>query len=326
MVGELDEVCHRFRARFVAARASSKGRLRWFAAPILVIAGLLTPAGAAVLTATPAGATVPLNCSSFGGDSRTPAEASVKPGVVVIGNYQFLQFESPQYQAYTIDSGGHLQLIGANSEIDTSTHLVAAWQNSTDCSGDEISRNAWIAAADGTVYGENDLSGPPADNFGDMSGKHLNKPIVGMAPTADGKGYWLVASDGGIFSFGDAQFHGSTGAIRLNKPIVGMAATPDGRGYWLVASDGGVFTFGDAHFYGSMGGVHLAEPVTAILPTPDGRGYWMVASDGGIFTFGDATFKGSTGGRHLSAPIAGMIPNGNGYTLIGEDGQLYPFS
>ena len=39
----------------------------------------------------------------------------------------------------------------------------------------------------------------------------LNKPIVGMAATPDGKGYWLVASDGGIFAYGDAAFYGSTG-------------------------------------------------------------------------------------------------------------------
>ena len=52
-----------------------------------------------------------------------------------------------------------------------------------------------------------------------------------MAPTPDGKGYWLVASDGGIFSFGDAGFFGSTGGLHLNEPIVGMAPTPDGRGY-----------------------------------------------------------------------------------------------
>ena len=42
---------------------------------------------------------------------------------------------------------------------------------------------------------------------------NLNKPIVGMASTPTGHGYWLVASDGGIFSFGDADFHGSTGAM-----------------------------------------------------------------------------------------------------------------
>jgi ribosomal protein L24E len=75
-----------------------------------------------------------------------------------------------------------------------------------------------------------------------------------MAATPDGHGYWLVAADGGIFTFGDAHFYGSTGGIHLNQPIVGMAATPDGHGYWLVAADGGIFTFGDAHFYGSPRG------------------------------------------------------------------------
>jgi len=72
-----------------------------------------------------------------------------------------------------------------------------------------------------------------------MGNKTLNKPIVGMAATPDGKGYWLVASDGGIFSFGDATFYGSMGNKTLNKPIVGMAAVPGGGGYWEVASDGG---------------------------------------------------------------------------------------
>ena len=79
----------------------------------------------------------------------------------------------------------------------------------------------------------------------------LNKPAVGTAFTADGEGYWLVAADGGIFTFGDATYFGSTGALHLNEPIVGMAATKDGGGYMLVAADGGIFTFGDAGFFGS---------------------------------------------------------------------------
>ena len=79
-----------------------------------------------------------------------------------------------------------------------------------------------------------------------------------MAATPDGKGYWLVASDGGIFNYGDAGFYGSAGSLPLNKPVVGMAATPDGKGYWLVASDGGVFNYGDAG--SSARGQHQAEP------------------------------------------------------------------
>jgi hypothetical protein len=61
-----------------------------------------------------------------------------------------------------------------------------------------------------------------------------------------------VADDGGIFSFGDAEFFGSTGDVRLNQPILKMAATPSGKGYWFVASDGGIFSFGDATFHGSL--------------------------------------------------------------------------
>jgi hypothetical protein len=87
--------------------------------------------------------------------------------------------------------------------------------------------------------------------LGSLGGLSLNQPIVGIASTPDGKGYWLVAADGGIFSFGDARFYGSTGSLHLNQPIVGMASTPDGKGYWLVAGDGGIFSFGDAQFLGS---------------------------------------------------------------------------
>jgi hypothetical protein len=60
-----------------------------------------------------------------------------------------------------------------------------------------------------------------------------------------------VASDGGIFSFGDATFYGSTGNIHLNQPVVGMASN-NNNGYWNAASDGGIFSFGTASFYGSV--------------------------------------------------------------------------
>ena len=73
-----------------------------------------------------------------------------------------------------------------------------------------------------------------------------------------------MASDGGLFAFGDAAFHGSMGGQPLNQPIVGMAATPDGLGYWEVASDGGLFAFGDAAFHGSMGGQPLNKPIVGM--------------------------------------------------------------
>ena len=44
-----------------------------------------------------------------------------------------------------------------------------------------------------------------------------------MAATPDGDGYWLVASDGGIFSFGDAKYYGSNGGTQLTKPAVAIS-------------------------------------------------------------------------------------------------------
>jgi hypothetical protein len=87
-----------------------------------------------------------------------------------------------------------------------------------------------------------------------MGGQHLNQPIVGIAVDPTTGGYWLVAKDGGVFSF-DAPFLGSMGGTPLNQPVVGIAAAPTGDGYYLVAADGGIFAFGKgAHFQGSTGG------------------------------------------------------------------------
>ena len=155
----------------------------------------------------------------------------------------------------------------------------------------------------------------------------LAAPLVGVAATPNGLGYWLVAADGGVFAYGDAAFEGSTGGIHLNAPIVGMAATPDGRGYWLVAADGGVFAFGDAVFEGSMGGHPLNQPIVGLAASPTGHGYWLVAADGGIFAFGDAPFEGSMGGTPLNEPVVGMAasPKGIGYWLVAADGGIFAF-
>jgi len=170
---------------------------------------------------------------------------------------------------------------------------------------------------------------PPEDLVchGSLLGIPLHRPIVGIVSTPNHQGYWLVASDGGVFSFGDARYYGSTGGRRLNQPIVAMAATPDGHGYWLVASDGGIFTFGDAHYYGSTGDRRLNQPIVAMAATPDGHGYWLVASDGGIFTFGDAHYYGSTGDRRLNQPIVAMAatPDGHGYWLAAADAGVFTF-
>jgi hypothetical protein len=97
--------------------------------------------------------------------------------------------------------------------------------------------------------------------------------IVGVAPTASGRGYLLIGSDGVVFAFGDATFEGSVpglpGSLQVND-IVGVAPTASGKGYWMVGSDGGVFSFGDATFMGSLPGmnVHVSDVVSSATDPP----------------------------------------------------------
>ncbi len=164
-----------------------------------------------------------------------------------------------------------------------------------------------IIDAGGNIYTPlgPDLSAYPM-SYGSMAGEPFAGTMVGIASTPDGHGYWMVASDGGVFAFGDAPFEGSMGGKPLNAPVVAIASTPDGKGYWLVGADGGVFAFGDATFEGSMAGVPLNEPVVGIAGDGTESGYWLAASDGGVFAFGSAPFRGSLTGTRLNAPITSI--------------------
>ena len=168
--------------------------------------------------------------------------------------------------------------------------------------------------------------GPPTVSSSDPYVAPAANPVCPQAP-APAPGYWQVASDGGVFTFGSAGFFGSTGSMRLNQPVVGMAVTPDHQGYWLVASDGGVFAFGDAGFYGSTGSMVLNKPIIGMMPTLDGRGYWLVASDGGVFAFGDATFYGSAGSSNLAYPVTAAASSflAGGYWMVDANGQVYSY-
>jgi hypothetical protein len=61
--------------------------------------------------------------------------------------------------------------------------------------------------------------------YGSTGSMHLNAPVVGIAATPDGGGFWLVASDGGVFNFGSDTYHGSMGIKPLNRPVAGIAAS-----------------------------------------------------------------------------------------------------
>ena len=61
----------------------------------------------------------------------------------------------------------------------------------------------------------------------------LSAPIVGMVPSADGGGYFMVSSDGGVFAFGDAQFAGIVSRYRRMSGISG-GGDSGCLGSWLL--------------------------------------------------------------------------------------------
>jgi hypothetical protein len=189
--------------------------------------------------------------------------------------------------------------------------------------------------------------------------------IVGVTMTADGGGYWLVTSAGGVYNFGDAAWYGSphhsgisiaaVGLVadpagggywvygrggqvtaygtarylggRSGRTIVAMVPTPDAAGYWLADADGAVTAFGSARSYGDAAARRLPAPIVAMRATADGRGYWLVTAAGNVFNEGDARFEGSLALHPANQPITGVAStaDGRGYWLVAHDGDLHPF-
>lgn len=148
-----------------------------------------------------------------------------------------------------------------------------------------------------------------------------------MTTTPSDQGYYLVASFGGLFNYGDARFYGSIAHLHLRTPTVAFAVTADDGGYYEVTRAGNVFAYGNARFYGSMAG-HRIPPVVAFGIMPHDSGYWLVTTQGNVYRFGQAAFYGSVAARHVrTAPVTAFspTPDGHGYWLVTRTGEVLAF-
>jgi len=194
----------------------------------------------------------------------------------------------------------------------------------------------WLAASDGGVFAFN------AGFFGSIPGlglhpagsglpNSLNAPIGGMVPSSDGGGYFMVASDGGVFAFGDAKFAGSCPGIGgCNGTAVAVLPDATGNGYWVVTKNGLVYTFGDAGYFGAPG--PQSSPITSAVADPNGQGYLILDADGQVFAYGSAAGLGGLGG--LPAGSAGGFDpataifdtsDGGGFWVATALGKVYNF-
>jgi hypothetical protein len=78
-----------------------------------------------------------------------------------------------------------------------------------------------LAVVSNFAYNTPEAAMPGPD---DPNRANVNAPVVGIAATPTGRGYWIVCADGGVFAFGDAQFMGNIEYV-----------LPEGR-HWLPAA------------------------------------------------------------------------------------------
>ncbi len=187
------------------------------------------------------------------------------------GNFSISLYEEPlsedasgdvllltlSFQAKSTSGSSLIQLLGSSGIYVSGITTISSTKNATVTFGEGSN---YLVAADGGIFPFGDARG-----YGSTGNIKLRQPIIGMAKTNTGNGYWLAAADGGIFPFGDAVGYGSAGNLRLWKPIVGITPTPTGAGYWMVAADGGIFTYGDARYLGSTGNIKLAQPIVGMV-------------------------------------------------------------
>jgi len=193
---------------------------------------------------------------------------------------------------------------------------------------------------------------------GDATGPPSPVPVVAIAATRDGEGYWLATRGGGVRAFGDASSGSDLGTTGWT---VGLTTDPTGSGWWAVTSTGTVTAGGGAPALAAPGahgspvrgiaaaggrGVWLARsdgtvtavgvvpplaaprtrgPLAAIAATPDRGGYWTVTTQGTVVAAGDANWYGSW--TRPASPAAGIAASvdGRGYLLVATDGEVRAF-
>ena len=156
----------------------------------------------------------------FAGDT---AGVNLKTSVQMVNLFRALWLVGPKLAELIHAGPGITRAIKNGREVDGAAFYgPVTWPDHRDHVHVAVPKGMFLMPLShpiGTIHEGGNL--PMGD---DPNRVNLNAPIVGMAATPSGKGYWLCAADGGVFAFGDAAY------IPVNVEYV----LPDGRS-WLPA-------------------------------------------------------------------------------------------
>jgi hypothetical protein len=103
--------------------------------------------------------------------------------------------------------------------------------------------------------------------------------VVGVAPTTDGAGYWMLEGDGTVVSFGDAPaslpMSDESPPISLaDSPMAAMIPDLTSQGFIVVDQSGQAFSFGDAPYFGDVASTvnGYSGRVVGVAVTPESPG------------------------------------------------------
>ena len=199
-----------------------------------------------------------------------------------------------------------------------------------------VQRDAGLEAAALFLWPSSSPPSPPPPG-GDPPAVNPPPPPDGEPPAPGGSGpsrtgrsgYWMVASDGRVYPFGDAGHLGDATPHLGGTRAVDLEPTGSGEGYWVVDGAGRVYASGDAAHLGNADPARLdvGERVTSLSATPSGAGYWLFTDRGRALTFGDARPHGDVAEVRLNGPVLDSIPtpSGNGYYMVASDGGIFAF-
>lgn len=183
---------------------------------------------------------------------------------------------------------------------------------------------AYVATSFGRVFalGTARWSGSPRA----ASGHFVSSPVVSIAATTNGRGYYVLSADGTIHGY-SAPSYGSAALGAGSADAVAVVARAANPGYFVATSAGSVYGFGP----GERGRLvfsarNLPARVVGIAVDPSTGGFWLALQDGAVLGHG-APVLGAATCRLGGSPISGIAAQGSaGYALVSTTGRWYGFS
>jgi hypothetical protein len=154
---------------------------------------------------------------------------------------------------------------------------------------------------------------------------------VAVVRNPAGSGYWILAANGGVFSYGGAPFEGSAAgqSYFAGQTAVAMAAAPSGTGYWILSASGGVYAYNVASHGAAAGQSYFAgQTAVSLWVDPAGTGYVILAASGGTYAYNAPNYGSAAGQGYFAGQTAVQLVgshDGKGFYILARSGGVYAY-